>query len=130
MAALLLAGPAAADRIDVSLTGRPGDPAQGRAIVANRQLGLCLLCHAGPFPEERFQGSIGPNLAGIGARLDEGQIRLRVANARSLDPNNPMPNYLQTESKHRVATSLRDRPILTPAQIEDVVAFLTTLRTP
>ena len=55
-----------------SLTGAKGDPARGRAIVANRQLGLCLLCHSGPFPEERFQGDLAPDLNGIGARLSEG----------------------------------------------------------
>ena len=56
------------DAIPASLTGAPGDPARGRAIVANRQVGLCLLCHSGPFPEERFQGDLAPSLAGAGSR--------------------------------------------------------------
>src|SRR5437879_4152568 len=61
------------DAIPESLTGKPGDPARGRAIVANRTVGLCLLCHSGPIPEERFQGDLSPSLAGAGARWSEGQ---------------------------------------------------------
>src|SRR5256885_14697907 len=63
------------DAIPESLTGEPGDPARGRAIVANRTVGLCLLCHSGPIPEERFQGDLSPSLAGAGARSSEGQLR-------------------------------------------------------
>ena len=65
-----------------SLTGATGDPARGRAIVVNRQVGLCLLCHSGPFPEERFQGDLAPDLTGVGARLSEGQMRLRHRRSR------------------------------------------------
>ncbi len=60
------------DAIPQSLTGAPGDPARGRAIVASRQVGLCLLCHSGPFPEERFQGDLAPSLAGAGSRSPKG----------------------------------------------------------
>ena len=66
------------DSIPASLTGQPGDPGRGRAIVANRTVGLCLLCHSGPIPEERFQGNLAPSLAGAGARWSEGQVRLRL----------------------------------------------------
>ena len=71
------------DAIPQALTATPGDPARGRAIVASRQLGLCLLCHSGPIPEERFQGNLAPDLAGAGSRWSEGQLRLRIADARS-----------------------------------------------
>src|SRR5512134_3550102 len=66
------------DAIPKSLTGAKGDPAKGRAIVANRQVGLCLLCHSGPFPEERFQGTLAPDLRGAGLRWSEGQLRLKI----------------------------------------------------
>ena len=89
----LLTGKAQGDEgIPASLTGAKGDPARGRAIVANRQVGLCLLCHSGPFPEERFQGDLAPSLAGAGSRLSEGQLRLRMVDGRRLNPDTIMPS--------------------------------------
>jgi L-cysteine S-thiosulfotransferase len=120
-------GNSAIDSIQEPLTATPGDAARGRAIVTNRQVGLCLLCHSGPFPEERFQGNLAPGLAGAGARRSEAQLRLRVADARRLNPQSIMPTYLQTGGGERVAPALQGKPILTPQQIEDVVAFLATL---
>jgi sulfur-oxidizing protein SoxX len=116
------------DAIPESLTGAPGDPARGRAIVTNRQVGLCLLCHSGPFPEERFQGNMAPDLKGVGARWSEGELRLRMVDARKLNPNTIMPPYYVVQGLNRVAPGFRGRPILTAEQIEDVVAFLATLR--
>jgi L-cysteine S-thiosulfotransferase len=134
----LRAGPAAADglvpyrvegdAIPSSLTGAPGDAARGRAIVANRQAGLCLLCHAGPFPEERFQGNLAPDLSGAGARWSIGQLRLRIVDSRRIDPATIMPSYHRTEDLVRVGAAWRGRPILTAEQVEDVVAFLATLK--
>ena len=121
-------GGAVEDAIVDSLTGRPGDPARGRAIVADRQLGLCLLCHPGPFPEERFQGSLAPDLAGAGSRWSEGQLRLRLVDARRLNPDTIMPPYYSTEGLTRVGPAWAGKPVLTAGQIEDVVAFLVTLR--
>jgi sulfur-oxidizing protein SoxX len=118
----------AGDAIPDSLTGVPGDPARGRAIVASRQTGLCLLCHAGPLPEERFQGNLAPDLAGAGSRWSEGQLRLRVVDARSLNPQSLMPAYYQTVGLNRVGRAWQGQPVLAAQQIEDVVAFLRTLR--
>ena len=116
------------DAIPASLTGAPGDPVRGRAIVLNRQAGLCLLCHSGPFPEERFQGNLAPDLAGAGARSSEGQLRLRIVDASRLNPATIMPSYYRTEGLTRVAPNWRGKPVLSAEQIEDVVAFLVTLR--
>jgi len=116
------------DGIPASLTGVPGDPARGRAIVGNRQVGLCLLCHSGPFPEERFQGEIAPDLRGAGNRWDEGQLRLRIVDSSRLNPATIMPPYYRTEGLQRVAPIFRGKPILTAEQVEDVLAFLGTLR--
>ncbi|HEY7362724.1 MAG TPA: sulfur oxidation c-type cytochrome SoxX [Methylomirabilota bacterium] len=116
------------DAIPESLTGTPGDPARGRAIVTNRQVGLCLLCHSGPFPEERLQGNLAPSLAGAGRRWSEGQLRLRIVDSSRINPTTIMPAYHRTEGLVRVALAWRGKPILSPAQIEDVVAFLMTLR--
>ncbi|WP_406857487.1 sulfur oxidation c-type cytochrome SoxX [Alsobacter sp. KACC 23698] len=124
-----LGGPAtAADRIDAPLDGLSGDPARGRAIVLNRQKGLCLLCHSGPFPEQRSQGDLAPDLSGVGARFDPGQLRLRIVDSRRLDPASIMPAYHRTEGLARVAAPYRGKPILGAQEVEDVVAFLSTLR--
>ena len=116
------------DAIPESLTGATGDPARGRAIVANRQVGLCLLCHSGPFPEERFQGNLAPDLRGAGARWSEGQLRLRIVDSSRINPATIMPAYHRSEGLVRVAPAWRGKPVLSAEQIEDVVAFLMTLR--
>ena len=116
-----------ADEIPASLTGAKGDPQRGRAIVANRQVGLCLLCHSGPFPEERFQGNLAPDLR-TAARLTEGEIRLRLVDPARANPQTIMPAYYRTEGLTRVAPSQRGKSILTAEQIEDVIAYLLTLK--
>ena len=129
VAVACLAGAAQAqDAIPESLTGAKGDPARGRAIVANRQVGLCLLCHSGPFPEERFQGELAPDLKGAGARWSEGQLRLRIVDSSRINPTSIMPAYHRTDGLTRVAPTFRGKSILTAEQIEDIVAYLVTLR--
>ena len=114
--------------IPASLTGAPGDPARGRTIVGNRQTGLCLLCHSGPFPEEKFQGTLAPDLKGAGARWSEGELRLRIVDAGRLNPQTIMPPYYRVEGLTRVADAFKGKPLLSAEQIEDVVAYLVTLR--
>jgi L-cysteine S-thiosulfotransferase len=116
------------DAIPASLTGAPGDPVRGKAIVASRQTGLCLLCHSAPLPEEKFQGTIGPDLTGTGSRNTEGQLRLRIVDPRKLNPDTIMPAYYRRDGLDRVAPAFRGKTVLTAEQIEDVVAFLMTLR--
>jgi sulfur-oxidizing protein SoxX len=116
------------DAIPASLTGAKGDSARGRVIVANRQVGLCLLCHTGPFPEERFQGTLAPDLKGAGTRWSEGQLRLRIVDSTRLNPDTIMPPYYRVEGLNRVAPAFTGKPVLNAEQIEDVVAYLTTLR--
>jgi L-cysteine S-thiosulfotransferase len=116
------------DAIPESLTGQPGNPQRGREIVVSRELGNCLLCHRMPIPEERFQGSIAQDLSKVGARLSGGQIRLRIVDASRLNPETIMPSYYQVEGLRRVLATYRGKPVLTPEQVEDVVAFLLTCR--
>jgi sulfur-oxidizing protein SoxX len=116
------------DAIPTSLTGTKGDPVHGRAIVANHTVGLCLLCHSGPFPEDRFQGNVAPDLSGTGARWSEGQLRLRIVDASKLNPDTIMPPFYRTDDLTRVATAYRDKPVLTAVDVEDVVAYLMTLK--
>ena len=105
-----------------------GDEARGRGIVASRQLGLCLLCHSGPFPEEPFQGNIGPDLNGIGARLSKEQIRLRIEDPARFNPDTIMPAYSRSGGLTRVAPAFRGKTVLSAEQIDDVAAFLATLK--
>src|SRR6266498_697691 len=116
------------DAIPQSLTGAKGDVERGRAIVGNRQVGLCLLCHSGPFPEEKFQGTLAPDLKGAGTRWSEGQLRLRIVDSRRLYVDTMMPSYYRVEGLTRVAPAFAGKPVLTAEQIEDVVAYLVTLR--
>ncbi len=110
-----------------SLTGAKGDPVRGRALVADRQVGLCLLCHSGPFPEERFQGNLAPDLRSA-ARLNEAQIRARIVDPRKANPATIMPAYFATAGLTRVAPSFKGKTILSAEQIEDIVAYLVTLK--
>ena len=123
-----LAAQAADDAIEQPLTDQPGDAARGRAIVANRQLGLCLLCHTAPISEERFQGNLAPDLAGAGARWSEAQLRLRLVDSRRVNPQTIMPPYYRSEGLTRVGSPWQGKTVLAAQQIEDVVAYLRSLQ--
>lgn len=115
------------DSIAESLTGTPGDATRGRALILERS-NTCILCHSGPFPEEKFQGDLAPNLSGSGSRWSVGQLRLRLVDASRFNPGTIMPSYYRIDGLDRVAANWRDKPILSAGQIEDIVAYLATLR--
>jgi L-cysteine S-thiosulfotransferase len=96
--------------------------------VLDRRLGSCLLCHTSPFAEERFQGTLAPDLSGAGSRWSAGQLRLRLVDATRISPDTIMPPYYRVDGLTRVGSAWAGKPILTAEQIEDVVAFLSTLR--
>jgi sulfur-oxidizing protein SoxX len=118
------------DAILQPLTGATGDPERGAALMSDRHRSLCTLCHSGPFPDPHLLGTLAPDLAGVGARLSEGQIRLRVADMKRLTPGTIMPSYyrIADEPSRRVVAGWRGKPILTGAEIEDIVAYLATLK--
>jgi sulfur-oxidizing protein SoxX len=116
------------DAIPAPLTGAKGDAARGRAIVADHNRGLCLLCHSGPFPEDKFQGNIAPDLSGAGSRWSEGQLRLRIVDAGKINPSTIMPPFYRNDGLTRVAEAYRNKPVFTAVEIEDVVAYLMTLK--
>jgi L-cysteine S-thiosulfotransferase len=128
MAGALLPYQIVGDAIPASLTGTNGDSVRGRAIMLDRRLGACLLCHSGPFPEEKFQGNLAPDLSGAGSRWSAAQLRLRLVDASRLNPDTIMPPYYRVDGLTRVGDAWRGKPILSAQQIEDVVAFLSTLR--
>ncbi|HTB02389.1 MAG TPA: sulfur oxidation c-type cytochrome SoxX [Bradyrhizobium sp.] len=115
------------DAIPTSLTGMPGDATRGRALVLERS-STCILCHSGPFPETKFQGDLAPSLKGAGSRWSEGQLRLRLVDASRLNPTTIMPSYYRVEGLVRVSQAWRGKPILSAEQIEDIVAYLASLR--
>ncbi len=116
------------DAITTPLNNLTGDATRGAAIVRNRETANCLICHAIPDPTERFMGDIGPPLAGVGSRLTPAQIRLRLVDPTRLNAAAVMPAYHRTEGLVRVDERYRGRPVLDAQEIEDVVAYLTTLR--
>lgn len=116
------------DSIVNPLTSIPGDASKGRVIVASRQTGLCLLCHSGPFPEERFQGNLAPDIGASAGRLSEAQLRARIVDASRFNLGTIMPSYYRFAGLNRVAPKLEGLPILSGQEIEDVVAFLVSLR--
>ena len=136
-ALLALPGPAGAqalrpytvvgDAIPDPLTNARGDVARGRALVVERS-STCILCHSGPFPEQKFQGDLAPDLSGSGSRWSEGQLRLRLVDASRLNAATIMPSYYRVDGLDRVGTTWRGKPILSAEQIEDIVAYLITLR--
>ena len=115
------------DGIPDPLTGVRGDPARGRALVLDRS-STCILCHRGPFAEIRFPGDLAPSLAGAGSRWSESQLRLRLVDASRFNALTIMPSYYRVDGLERVGANWRGKPILSADQIEDIVAFLTTLR--
>jgi len=115
------------DGIPDSLTGSPGDAARGRALVLARTT-TCILCHSGPFPEARFQGDLAPDLSGAGNRWTASQLRLRLVDAARFNPDTIMPSYYRNDGLVRVGRNFAGKPILSAAEIEDIVAFLAALR--
>ncbi len=118
----------AGDAVPEPLGGLRGDAARGAAIVRDRRTGNCLICHALPLADEPFQGEIGPPLAGVGARLSAGQIRYRLIDQSRLNPETLMPPYYRVAGLVDVAPEYAGRPALDAQQIEDVVAYLASLK--
>ena len=103
-----------------------GDPIRGHTLVVSRDGGFCVLCHA--VPGERLAGDIGPSLAGVGSRLTPEEIRARVADMSAVVPGAAMPSFHRTEGLRRVAPERLGKPILNDQQLDDVVAYLATLK--
>ena len=114
--------------IPKSLTGKPGEAANGRKVAINRKKGNCLACHKMPIPEQQFHGEVGPDLAGVGSRYSVGEIRLRVVNPKILNEATIMPSFYRTDGYHRVLKNFKGKSIISAQEVEDIVAYLVTLK--
>jgi len=125
-----LARAAGVPEMPVPLTQQPGDPANGLRLVLDFDKGDCVICHKMPIagqPPDAF-GDIGPDLTGIGSRLTVPQLRQRIVDPKALDPDTLMPAFYVTEGLTRVDPKFAGRPVLTAQEVEDVVAYLATLK--
>ena len=117
--------PVTSDTLDAPLAP-PGDAVRGREVFVSREAGHCVLCHS--MPGVNVAGDVGPPLAGVGARLTAGQIRLRIADITRVNPRATMPTFHRLENLTRVAPQYAGKPVLDGQQVEDLVAFLGMLR--
>jgi len=115
------------DSIPVSLTGVPGDPVKGKKLAINRKKGNCLACHAMPIPEEQFHGEVGPDLHGVGSRMTEAELRLRLVNSKALNPDTIMPAFHKV-ALNRVLKKFKGKTILGAQEVEDIIAYLITIK--
>ena len=113
--------------IPVSLTGKPGDPVNGKKLAINRKKGNCLACHVMPIPKEQFHGEVGPDISDVGSHFTEAQLRLRLVDAKALNPDTIMPAFLKAGT-HDVLKKFDGKTILSPQDIEDIIAYLVTLK--
>ena len=115
-------------RIQAPLTLDAGDPVRGRAAALSRDAGNCFLCHSMPDAGETPLGNIGPPLSGVGRRLTAAQLRLRLVDSTRINRASVMPAYYRIQALQRVAPAYAGKPLLTAQQVEDVIAYLLTLR--
>jgi len=115
--------------IPKSLTGKAGDPANGRKLAINRKKGNCLACHVMPIPEQQFHGETAPSLYGVGKRLSEGELRLQLVNSKVTNESTLMPSFYRTYGFNKVLEKFQGKSILEAQDVEDIVAYLMTLKT-
>ncbi|GAB4384595.1 sulfur oxidation c-type cytochrome SoxX [Albidovulum sp.] len=117
-----------------SLTGVPGNPEEGAKLM-NKGAGNCIACHQVSSLDLAFQGNIGPSLDGVADRWSEAQLRGIVADAKKTFEGTMMPSFYKVSGFIRLGDGFTGKahqgevkPLLDAQQIEDVVAFLMTLK--
>jgi sulfur-oxidizing protein SoxX len=137
----LVPGTTLSKAIDKPLAGRRGEPERGVRWVVSPQRGHCIACHEIPSLKDRIKpdepgsrrrfghhGTVGPSLDGVAARYTEGELRLLVVDPSAALPAAVKPAYHRVEGLHGVDAACAGKPILSAAQVEDIVAFLGTLK--
>jgi sulfur-oxidizing protein SoxX len=115
--------------IPKSLTGVDGDAVKGRKLAINRKKGNCLACHSMPIPEQQFHGETGPSLYGVGNRLSEGELRMQIVNSKVTNEDTMMPAFYRTFGYNSPLKKFVGKTILSTQEVEDIVAYLLTLKT-
>lgn len=116
------------DTIQQALTEQPGNAKNGLEVFLDRDRGHCLLCHQVSSLDATFQGDIGPNLSRVGEHRSEAQLRLRLVDGTRLNPNTVMPAYFRTDKLQQIGKDYQGKTVLTAQEVEDVIAYLRTLR--
>ncbi|MEO9902023.1 sulfur oxidation c-type cytochrome SoxX [Nisaea sp.] len=113
-----------------ALTDKPGDPQKGRQWFMGRKLGNCLACHANSdLADQPYHGEVGPPLDGVADRWSVTELRAIVINSKeALSPETIMPGFYRDAGLNRVAKKFAGKTVLTAQQVEDVVAYLMTLK--
>ncbi len=116
--------------VSASLTKAPGNVADGKKWFANRKLGNCLACHANKdLTSKPFHGEIGPPIDGAGSRYSEAQLRAILVNSKAVFGDETiMPGFYRVNAGARMAKKFKDKTILSGQQIEDIIAYVMTLR--
>ena len=104
-----------------------GNKEKGKKIFISRKVN-CLSCHEAPIIEEKFQGNFGPSLSGIGSRYNKEELRLRVIDAKSINPDSIMPSYFKKIKFERTPKEFLNRTILSAQEVEDLVEYLYSLK--
>ncbi len=116
------------DGVPKSITGKSGDAKKGRKTAINRKKGNCLACHTLPAPEQADHGNIGPSLSDVASRMSAAEIRLRLIDPKIVNPDTIMPSFYRKKGFHRVQKKWQGKTILQAQDIEDIVAYLMTLK--
>lgn len=115
------------DSIPRSLTGMPGDPAKGKKWAIAGRLGHCIACHVMPV-DQPYMGEVGPSLVGVASRYTAGEIRMLIVNPKVVNEDTMMPAFYKADGFHRVRKAFVGKTMLSAEQVEDIVAYLLTLK--
>ena len=117
------------DAIKASLTGKAGDPANGKKIFLNRKKGNCLACHAvSSLKDHPYHGEVGPPLDGTASRWSEGELRLRIVNPKAVNEDTIMPSFYRKDGYHRVLKKFKGKSVISAQDVEDVLAYIMTFK--
>jgi len=116
--------------LESPLTDKAGDPEAGRQLFTGRKKGNCLACHVvtSLLDAEQFHGEVGPPLDTVADVYSEAELRARIVNPKTELPDTIMPSFYRTSGMNRVNKKFVGKTILSAQEVEDIVAYLLTLK--